>query len=100
MLIDLRIVFYTGYVVAMLIVWGLVFRRDWVDFVNDRRDNREELISDGAILISAIAGAVTLATIALGLSMPGIRGFLFALFLGGFLGAGIVKLSLGRRHRP
>jgi hypothetical protein len=77
--------FYAAYVVAMVAVWGWLV---WDD-AHDR--DRDALLIDGAMLISAIAGAASLIAITFG--VQGIRGFLIALFLGGFLGAGIVRLT-------
>lgn len=93
-----RILIYVVYVVAMLLVWGIVVRQDWRRFRLDPRDATEDLVADSAMLVAATAGAFSLASVGFGIAVVGLKGFLFALFLGGFLGAGIARLTL-RRNR-
>lgn len=105
---DLRLIGYGAWALACLVVWLLVFADDLHVYHNERRrrggDRRErsaatELWSDLALLLVAIASAVSLTMLVLGQDVPGLRGFTLAVALGGYLGAGIVKISLRKRSR-
>lgn len=95
---DVTRIVYIVYIVAMVVVWTAVVWDDWHKWVLDARDNAEDLFSDLAMLISSVAGAATLVAILVGVGDRGVRGALFGLFLGGFLAAGITRLTL-RRHQ-
>jgi hypothetical protein len=97
---DSRLIVYAIWAGAMVVVWGGVVRYDWRAFKRDRRDNLPELVSDIALLASAIAAAAALIALILGQDVPGLRGFTLAVFLGAFLAAGIFKLTLRRRRKP
>lgn len=96
---DTRLIVYAVWAAAMLVVWGLVVVRDYRAYRTDRRNVLADLLSDIASFVSAVAAAISLVVLIIGQDVPGLRGFALALFLGGFLGAGIVKLTLGRRVR-
>lgn len=88
---------YAVWALAMLYVWSDIVRLDWRAYKRDRRNVIPELASDIALLISAIAAALSIVALILGQDIPGLRGFALAVFLGAFLGAGIVKRTLRRR---
>jgi len=95
---DITRLVYIAYIVAMILVYGAVVWDDWRAWSDDQRDNAEDLLSDLAMLVSAFAGAGTLFVVLTGVSFSGLRAALFGLFLGGFLAAGIVRLTLRRRR--
>lgn len=93
----MALLMYGLWAVAMLFVWGGVVRDDWRAYKGDRRNVLADLISDIALFICAVAAAVSLLVLIAGQDIPGLRGFALAVFLGGFLGAGIVKRTLRKR---
>lgn len=103
---------YGLWALGSAVVWGVAFRDDLRDFylereqerMHKRRDRRgktafQELLTDLGLLLVAIASAVSIATLIIGQDIPGVRGFALAIALGGFLGAGIVKVTLRRTRR-
>lgn len=104
---DGRLIIYAPWALGSVFFWGLVFRDDLREFrVVRKRFNRDrrsqtaakELASDFALLLVAIASAVSLVNLVAGSDVPGLRGFSIAVALGGFLGAGIVKATFGRKR--
>ncbi len=93
---DVRLAIYVAWALAMLLVWGAVVRLDWISYKRRRKD-LSDLISDIALFASACGAAIALVVLLVGQDIPGLRGFTLALFLGGFLAAGIFKLTLRRR---
>lgn len=103
---DLRLVVYGIWAAGCLVVWGRVFAEDWGDYMEARRAVRSDrrarsagqtLLSDFALLLVAIASAISIVTLVVGQDVPGLRGFALALALGGFFGAGLVKASFRGR---
>ncbi len=99
---DLRLIPYVIWAVAMLLVWGAVLFNDWRAYEDklNRRNALVDLVPDLALFASAVAAAISLLVLVVGQDIPGLRGFALAVFLGGFLAAGIFKLTLRRRQRP
>lgn len=104
---DLRLVVYGVWAAGSMLVWGLVLRDDirqyrWLvkhQMVERRRiSTAGSLWSDFALLLVAIASALSIASLAFFADVPGVRGFALAGALGSFLGAGIVKYSFRRRR--
>lgn len=96
---DSRLIVYIVWALAMIVVWGLVVVRDWRAYMdkNDPRDGLGDLVSDVALFVSAGGAALALAVLVAGPRIPDLRGFAMGLFLGGYLGAGVIKLTFGHR---
>lgn len=103
---DGRLIVYALWAAGSVLAWGVVFRDDLADVRRERRARRPDrrrpsaftqLLSDLALLLVAIASAISIVTLIIGQDVPGLRGFAIATALGGFLGAGIVKASLRGR---
>lgn len=98
--LDLRLISYGLWALGSLGAWGVVFVDDWKDYrvYRDRRARRE-LLSNFGLFLTALASFGSLIILILGQDVPGLRGFAFATAAGGFLAAGIVQATLGRKKR-
>lgn len=88
---------YLAWAVVTLAVWATVFRLDLL--ARKRGLEIGEVLTDGALFMTSLASAVSLIVLVVGQDIPGLRGFCVALALGGFTGAGIVRLSVVRKRR-
>ena len=105
---DSRLIIYAVWATGSVLVWGRVFSDDVGDYIEARRvtvrDRRAHsaiqiLLADFALLLVAIASAISILTLVIGQDMPGLRGFALALALGAFFGAGLVKATF-RSRKP
>lgn len=101
------VIVYGAWALASVGFWGFVWRDDLREYRFVRRvlkrDRRQqtaarELASDFALLLCAVAAAASLVFLVIGRDVPGLRGFVIAIELGGFLGAGIVKATYSRKR--
>lgn len=106
-----RLIVYALWAVGCVVVWGRVFAKALLEYINlpDReRRNRtlpetrldavrarafREVVSDGALALVGVFAAMSLLTLIVGQEIPGLRGFALALALGAFFGAGLVRIK-------
>lgn len=106
---EANLILYLAWGVGVVAVWGRVLYvelRQYLRLPNDERRRSpqtyerlshykarafRDLISDFALFLVALASFASLLAFVYAQGVPGARGFLVALALGAFLGAGLVR---------
>lgn len=100
---PIRLVIYGAWAFGSLAIWGRVLGlglrsyRTWRDL-----RARRELLADFALFLVALSSCLSIVLLVIGQQGTGIRGFMLALALGGFTGAGIVLATFtghGKKRR-
>ena len=96
-----RLFVYLLWGFGTVLIFGVVLFRRWLRFQHHRRDRRKavrrdvrkDMMSGGALFLTALGAAAGIAFVLFGEAGSGPRSFAIALALGAFTGAGLVMAT-------